>query len=152
MYFDPKPGPKMIWRYLQPTIEHLEAFISDKIRSHVGFTINPLTTCSIDSDSWAASSSGYESKFAEEPSRAVLLRDIASKLLATAVSNVPLYFGGWPQDGCYYLDLSRLILSREEAVDFARANNQEAIFNLRTGETLFVSRRDPPDPLPLLCG
>ena len=151
MSFDSKPDPKMIWRYLRPAVERLEALIRDKIRSRVGFTIDPVTARLIDRDcnSWAVSIGGHERKFTEEPSRGALLYDIAKKLLAIVVSDFPLYFGGWPQGGCYYLDLSRLISNRKEAVDFAMANGQVAIFHLRTGKTLYlppVPPRDQPEP------
>lgn len=48
--------------------------------------------------------------------------------------------GGWrdPQTGIAYLDLSRVVSTREEATRLARKHDQVAYFDLRTGQSVRV--------------
>jgi hypothetical protein len=51
----------------------------------------------------------------------------------------PLRFiGGWRADNVSYLDISVIVSDRESALKMAKEYNQQAIFNLETGETITV--------------
>jgi len=48
------------------------------------------------------------------------------------------FIGGWRSDNVSYLDISVIVPERESALKLAREYNQQAIFNLETGETITV--------------
>lgn len=48
------------------------------------------------------------------------------------------YLGGWAEDGKFYYDAVFIIQDREEAIRVGRENEQIAIFDLSTGETIYL--------------
>ena len=74
----------------------------------------------------------------ESPTREGLILNTAAFLLrnaAFAKSRDDLYLGGWRdnEDGKVYIDFSVNIAGLEEAIAFARANDQLAIFDVAKG-------------------
>lgn len=55
---------------------------------------------------------------------------------AQAAGNDDAYQGGWVQDGKVYLDLSRKVDDRDQAVAMGKAHNQRAIYHLDKGEDI----------------
>jgi len=125
-----------IYQHVGRLVNLIESFI----HSGVGFTIDARTAQPVEKGAWVVSIRGYETRFVEKPTRATLVSDIRAKMSKIADSEEDLYFGGWPHKGLYYLDLSRLIADRAKALASAQEAEQEAIFHMRTGETLLVSQ------------
>lgn len=48
------------------------------------------------------------------------------------------FFGGWSEAGEFFLDVSRLVDSRDAALDLARASHQLAIYDLTAGKPISV--------------
>lgn len=71
---------------------------------------------------------------------------LLSELDAYVSSNADLlrqpgcYFGGWysPDDRCLYLDVSRVLPDRADALALARQHHQLAVYDLASGETIAV--------------
>lgn len=64
-------------------------------------------------------------------------REDLKKVVQHALDNDKIV-GGWydEQDNLYYFDSSKIFYSESEAIEFAKANNQKAIFNLTEGITI----------------
>ena len=87
-------------------------------------------------EGWAVSLAGYETIFDNRPSDRRLTLSILHKMRETPPG---CYLGGWYDNGKYYLDVSTVIADYDEAMSFASDNNQKAIFNVGTGETVYLS-------------
>ncbi len=49
-----------------------------------------------------------------------------------------IFIGGWMDKGLFYLDVSFLVDTEEEAIRMAKSNNQLAYFNNTTKETIYI--------------
>jgi hypothetical protein len=119
----------------------------EQIGRATGFTIDPLTALPLprpDEDCFAVSLDGASRELTSLSLAQVrcYLRDHASQLLQRRGRQV--YFGGWrPDRGSprVLLDLVVLIGNGDEARDVGRRQRQDCIYNLRTGEEIWLRHR-----------
>ena len=52
------------------------------------------------------------------------------------------YLGLWVDAGKVYMDVTHIIHDRSEAMRFAKANSQLAIFDLSTGSSVYTSKEE----------
>jgi hypothetical protein len=50
------------------------------------------------------------------------------------------YIGGWRADGISYLDISVIYDNKDAAIELAARFDQQAIYNLETGETIYINQ------------
>ncbi len=127
------------WGGFRQRVRHLANLIGRYMDSGDGFTMDS-TGRRVIRDAWSVSLKSNETRFRGKPAQAELVADIADKLSVVDASEEDLFFGGWPDDGCYYLDLNHLIEGQAEAVAFAQDHEQKAIYHLWTGQLLAVPR------------
>lgn len=107
-----------------------------------GFTIDPRSGGLVRANVWAVSLHGPEARFPRVPS----LRETEQFVWehSTLLFIGAFYFGGWRsgRSGPYCLDVTRLFPneSRQQALEFAFLNAQEAITNLRTLKTVYLEQ------------
>jgi hypothetical protein len=115
----------------------LVGMVRDYMQSQEGFSI-PIRGGETPTKGWAVSLAGNETIYEELPSYDDLTLDVLGKLHAQ--HDHPLYLGGWYDNGHYYLDISRIIDDYSEAMAIASENNQLAIYNLETGESVYTNK------------
>jgi hypothetical protein len=115
----------------------LVGMIRDYMASMQGFSI-PIRGGTTPTKGWAVSLAGNETVYEDMPSYDNLTLDVLRKLRAQ--HDYPIYLGGWYSNGRYYLDVSRIIDDYNEAMVIASENNQLAIYNLETGETVYTNK------------
>ena len=119
-------------------LEYFANLILSHIPADEGFTVDPITALPVVADAWSVSIPGYETKFDRKTTRAKIISDIREKNEMIFNSKEKLLFGGWPQYGHFFFDLSKLIASKAKALAFAEESEQDAIFHLSTGEVLYL--------------
>lgn len=77
-----------------------------------------------------------EKTFPAQPSVESLADFISDNMDALVIPG--RYVGGWLNNGIWYLDVSVCILGLDSAIPFARANAQQAIFDLWTRKDIFL--------------
>lgn len=84
---------------------------------------------------------GHEQKYAAPVVRQQVAVH-AQQMLAdpTLRSDSQVMQGGWKEDGEHYLDASRKVVGREKAVAEGRKNQQLAVFDFGTGQTVYTRR------------
>lgn len=84
---------------------------------------------------------GHEQKYASPVVRQQVAAH-ADRMLAdpTLKTDSQIMQGGWKEDGEHYLDASRKIVGREKAVAEGRKNQQLAVFDFGTGQTVYTAR------------
>lgn len=107
--------------------------LADRLRRNGGFTVSPRTGQDV--------TSGYAVATYPECERQILgrvnpddIRDYAFTHAATLVRDGNV-LGAWVdgETGITYLDISRVVYDRGEALALAREHNQLAVFNLSNG-------------------
>lgn len=51
-----------------------------------------------------------------------------------------LFLGAWVENDQVYLDISRWFENKEEAIDFGRANDQRAIWDIKNNDSLYINQ------------
>ncbi len=119
----------------QPKISQLTAYLLEQVLSNHsnGFTFDPrrLVFPTFAPNSYVVSLFGYERKFTHSPTCTELNLWLTEHW--SVIQQQGHYIGGWLDRGYYYLDISIVIVGLKEALDFARANRQKAIFDPYNG-------------------
>lgn len=112
-----------------------------------GFTVGPELE-PYTGKGFAVSCPGWETRV---PGR-LLQEDILDSLIAAyatecrALGLSRLWIGGWLDDGIFYLDLSEIVATPEEAERLALERGQTAYFDFAAGKSVFV------EPVCPTCG
>ena len=126
---------------LQATISHLrnERFNTlasvalEKLHSAGGFTFRAVNGDSAPTSGYVVSLLGQEEKHK--------LSDIDAGKIGEYFANRPDtidYFGGWIENDIVFLDVCVIAPSLETALQVARDNRQKAIFDLASGQSIYV--------------
>lgn len=87
---------------------------------------------------WAVGVDKQSEKVFEGPITATEILDYITDHQAPLSGDCRLALGGWRDGSRTVLDVVVLIENREHALAYARAHDQEAIYHLATGETLYT--------------
>ena len=96
-----------------------------------GFTLD-LSGNSVDANFWAVSLPNKEGKCLGIPSNVSIERFLQSPI------EDGTFFGGWMENGVCFLDRTELVSRKESALIIGKENEQKAIFNLKSGELVYV--------------
>jgi hypothetical protein len=108
-----------------------------------GFTLNPsLGTClalgpNTNTKIFVVSVAGHELRLDHIPTEVEVLNWLVE--CEEILSRDRMFIGFWTFEGKFYLDISVLIRGKNAALNFARANDQQAIFHPASGESIPVS-------------
>lgn len=100
-----------------------------------GFTVDPRTGADV-TGGYAVSVHPAEGTVLATATPGDLIEYVVSHADALALPGS--VFGGWkdPTDGRVYLDVSTLVTDRSEALTLARVNDQLAVFDFSTGQSV----------------
>jgi hypothetical protein len=100
-----------------------------------GFTVDPRTGADV-TGGYAVSVHPAEGTVLATVTPGDLITYVVSHADALALPGS--VFGGWkdPADGRVYLDVSTLVTDRSEALTLARVNDQLAVFDFSTGQSV----------------
>jgi hypothetical protein len=57
---------------------------------------------------------------------------------STIESDPQLYAGGWMEEGVYYLEISKNIADRQQAINFADRYDQKAIWDVENARSIYA--------------
>jgi hypothetical protein len=120
------------------TTRSLAEEIHDRLNMAGGCTLDPRSGRAVGSvDAYAVSLPGYEARFASCPSVQQIERYLA-RHAADWAENRAIYVGAWRDDatGQHCLDLSELIGDRTTAERRGRAQLQQCIYHMSTGQEI----------------
>jgi len=139
-----KPENTAINKHLFPQLDRLAYHVASASTSLElsGFTLDPTTLREpAVEDIYYVSLKGFEDTFNHRPKFNEVLQWL-NRHLAT-LYRPGHYIGGWHDNNTFYLDISIAIKGREEALQIAAENEQKAIFNPHTDETIYLQTEIP---------
>jgi len=113
----------------------LSAIVND-IRTNGGATWHPARP--VPADGYMVSVPGHEETVPASQFSSLTLTAYEDARWDTVLNSENLYFGAWIDEGLVYLDLSLHTSSRDEAKVFGRLGGQLAIYEIATGESIYL--------------
>lgn len=140
-FFDQEIGKHLPGRHDQEDHGNRGGGLREVAESQGGFTYNPVRFKDRD-----APKEGFALSISPENEKRILLserRDIIKEQIKQYVRDHRAeikqsgnFLGGWIENGRLYLDISKVMRNKDEAMKAARAAKQLAIFDLVKGETI----------------
>ena len=118
--------------------EVLASQLLRQLREDGGFTIDPKTWEPANfKTGYFVSVSGFETKY----SASIFTHGVFSSTIrsySSLGSGMSYFIGAWEDNGFYYFDLSLWIEDKEDAIEFGRANDQLAIWDIAKCESIKI--------------